>query len=151
MLTLLGAALGFISSTVPAILKMFQAKADRAHELAIMDKQIEAQKVTGALKLQEINVEADIREMEALQASLRPSGVKWADALTASVRPVITYAFFGLFLFVEISAFILLIRSGVDPLQTGSIIWSDEIQALFAGIISFWFGNRSIHKATGGR
>lgn len=151
MLTLLGSLLGFGTSIIPAILKMFTDKADKAHELAVMDKQIEAQKVTGAQRLQEINVDADIRETEALQASMRPTGVKWADGLTASVRPVITYAFFGLFIFVEVSSYFLLIRAGVEPLQTGSIIWNEEIQALFAGIISFWFGHRSMHKAVGGR
>lgn len=41
MLTLLGSLLGFISSAFPDLLKILQDKQDRAHELQILDRQME--------------------------------------------------------------------------------------------------------------
>jgi hypothetical protein len=41
MLTLLGSLLGFISSAFPDLLKLWQDKQDRAHELQILDRQME--------------------------------------------------------------------------------------------------------------
>lgn len=45
MLTLLGSLLGFISSTFPDLLNIWKDRADRSHELAILDRQMEAQKL----------------------------------------------------------------------------------------------------------
>jgi hypothetical protein len=41
MLTLLGSLLGFFSSTFPDLLKLWQDRADRQHELDILDRQME--------------------------------------------------------------------------------------------------------------
>jgi len=41
MLTLLGSLLGFISSAFPDLLKIWQDKQDRKHELQILDRQME--------------------------------------------------------------------------------------------------------------
>ena len=66
MLSLLGSVLGFGTSFLPKVMDYFQDKQDKAHELRLMDKQLENQKVLGAQKLQMTHVEADIRESEAL-------------------------------------------------------------------------------------
>jgi hypothetical protein len=98
MLTLLGSLLGFISSALPNILQLIQDRSDRKHELEIMDRQMEQMRLGHAQRLEEINVNADIAESRALyKHDSQPSGVKWVDGLRASVRPVITYAFFALF------------------------------------------------------
>ena len=60
MLTLLGSLLGFGSSLLPKVFEFFQERADRAHELAIIDRQMEQMKLGSALKLEEINAKADI-------------------------------------------------------------------------------------------
>ena len=60
MLTILGSLLGFGSSMLPKIFEFFQERADRAHELAIIDRQMEQMKLGSALKLEEINAKADI-------------------------------------------------------------------------------------------
>ncbi len=124
----------------------FQDQADKKHELAVMEMQIKAQKETHAQRLEEINVEADIREFEALQRSNINVGIPWIDALRGSVRPVITYAFFALFVFVEVAAYVVLIDGGIDALAAFGEVWDNETQALFAAVMSFWFGNRAIHR-----
>lgn len=150
MFTLLGSALGFLSSLFPDLLKLFREHQDRKHELAVMDRQMEMQRAGHQQRLEEINVQADIAESQALYRSLRPTGVTWVDALAGSVRPIITYAFFALFAAVKGSALYLLIAvEGVLLTQALPQIWDPETQALFAAVMSFWFGNRALQKARG--
>jgi hypothetical protein len=146
MLSLMGSLLGFGTSFLPKVMEFFQDKQDKKHELAVMEVQIRQQKEVASQKLEAINVEADIREIEALQKSMQPSGVKWIDGLRGSVRPVITYSFFLLFVFVEVSAYLSLTASGVSGLDAAGAIWDEDTKALFAAVISFWFGGRAIAR-----
>ena len=125
----------------------FQDKQDKKHELAIMEVQIRQQKELATQKLEMVNVEADIREIEAIQKSVQNTGFRWIDGLRGSVRPVITYAFFGLFMFVEVSAYLALTASGISALNAVQLVWDDQTQALFAAVISFWFGGRAINRS----
>ena len=52
MLTLLGSLLGFAGSFAPKIFDYFQERADRAHELAMIDRQMEQMKLGSQLKLE---------------------------------------------------------------------------------------------------
>lgn len=103
--------------------------------------------------VEEINVQADIAESAALyRHDSEPSGVAWVDALRASVRPTITYAFFLLFAGVKASAlYVLIAVEGLLLTEALPRIWDPETEALFAATISFWFGSRSLAKIRNGR
>ena len=146
MLSLLGSLLGFGTSFLPKVMDYFQDRSDKAHELQVMEVQIRQQKELASQKLEMVNVEADIREVEALQKSMHPPGVAWVDGLRGSVRPVITYAFFGLFVFVEVSAYLSLTAAGVSGLDAVNAVWDEDTKALFAAVIAFWFGGRAISR-----
>ena len=103
MLSLLGSLMGFGTSFLPKVMDYFQDKSDKKHELAVMEVQIRQQKELASQKLEAVNVEADIREIESLHKSMQPTGVKWVDGLRGSVRPVITYAFFLLIIWLFIN------------------------------------------------
>lgn len=151
MLTLLGSLLGFVSSAFPDLLGLWRDSQDRKHELAILDRQMEQMKLGHDQRLEEIGFEADIAESQALyKHDSQPSGVKWVDGLRASVRPVITYAFFLLFTTVKASAlYVLVSEEGLSVIQALPQIWDPETQALFAAVMSFWFGQRALAKARG--
>jgi hypothetical protein len=151
MLTLLGSLLGFVSSAFPDLLGLWRDSQDRKHELAILDRQMEQMKLGHNQRLEEISVEADIAESRALyQHDTQPSGVRWVDGLRASVRPLITYAFFLLFTAVKVSALIVLVNEqGMTLIEALPQIWDPETQALFAAVMSFWFGQRALTKLRG--
>jgi hypothetical protein len=147
MLTLLGSLLGFLSSAFPDLLGLWKDRADRNHELAIMDRQMELQKLNHTQRLDEINVQADIAESKALYThASQPSGNKWIEGLRASVRPVLTYAFFSLFATVKVAALVQLLNQGFTITDSLILIWDAETQALFAAVMSFWFGQRALAK-----
>ncbi len=66
MLTLLGSLLGFLSSAFPDVLKLWRDHTDCKHELAILDRQMEAQRQGRTQGLEEIHVQTDIAESKAL-------------------------------------------------------------------------------------
>ncbi len=152
MLTLLGSLLGFVTSAFPDLLGLFRDWQDRKHELAILDRQMEQMKLGHQQRLEEIEVQADIAESKALYRHDKPVGVAWVDALRATVRPVITYAFFLLFASVKGSAlYVLIAVEGLLLAEALPRIWDPETQALFAAVMSFWFGQRALSKLRQGR
>ena len=99
-------------------------------------------------RLAEIQTQADMAESKALyQHASIPSHVKWVEALRASVRPVITYAFFALFVFVKVMALTALLQQGFTITDSVLTIWDEETQALFAAVMAFWFGSRNVTKS----
>jgi len=146
MLSLLGSLLGFGRSFLPKVMDYFQDRTDKAHELSVMEVQIRQQKELASQKLEMVSVEADVREIEALQKSMQPTGVPFVDGLRGSVRPVITYAFFALFVFVEVAAYLSLTSSGISGLDAANAVWDEDTKALFAAVIAFWFGGRAINR-----
>jgi len=147
MLTLIGSLLGFVTSAFPDLLKIFRDWQDRKHELAILDRQMEQMKLGHTQRLEEIEVQADVAESQALYRHDTLSGVAWVDALRATVRPVITYAFFTLFAAVKGSAlYVLIVVEGMLLAEALPQIWDAETQALWAAVVSFWFGSRSLAK-----
>ena len=47
---------------------------------------------------------------------------------------------------VEVSAYLALTAKGVAAPDAVALVWSEDTQALFAAVISFWFGNRMVSK-----
>ena len=135
MLSLIGSLLGFGTSFLPKVLNFFEEKRDQAHELKLMDKQLEQQIKLGEQKLQFMNVDADIRETEALQknqAQITMKSSTWVVNLSATVRPVMTYL-----LFIEFMVLTFMLAFNWIDLQMYDRIWSNEIQAVWAAVCFF--------------
>lgn len=147
MITLLGSLLGFLAPFLPEVLKAFNARADRAHELAVMTLQMQAQREGANQRLEEIGAQADIAESAALYKHAAKTGVAWVDALGGLVRPTLTFAFFAVYAFVKWAQMQLALEATGDITVAIPAIWHDEDRAIFATIIAFWFGQRAMAKA----
>ena len=144
MLTLLGSLLGFGTSFLPKVMEFFQDRADKAHELKMITAMAEANAKSQTIKLDMVNVEADIREVEALSKhsqTIHKNAAQWVVNLAGSVRPTITYAFF-----IEFMVLTVLVSLGWITIEQYNTIWDAEMKALFAAVLSFWFGNRAIRQ-----
>ena len=149
MLSILGYLLGFASSAVPAITDSFAQKQDNKHELDKMklmaelrsagyDHDLKVYEQMGADKEHDRLIQHDI-------AINQSSGI--IAGLQKSVRPVITYAFFILFAVIEITLLMEALEKGTDFAEAINLLWDEDTKAIFAAIISFWFGSRAIDKA----
>jgi hypothetical protein len=145
MITLLGSLIGFLGAAFPDILKLYRDKADREHEIRILALQIEQQKQGAAQRLEEIRTSADISESVALYKTYQ-TGVRWVDALNGTVRPLLAYAFFVLYATAKLLQFYVIAPNDVAMI---GMLWQAEDQAIFSGIISFYFGQRAMSKLRG--
>ena len=171
MLTLLSTLISFLMGGLPKILDFFQDRADKIHELNLAQMQItrelelrkagfEAQErienikseqlaTESAANTQQVLIGAQQAEMQALYAhdiSLNEGTSTWMKDLRASVRPVITYGFFFLLLFVDVGLFAYGWSRGVPFTELAEMLWDPDTQALFASIIAFHFGGRAFGK-----
>jgi len=157
--TLLGGLLGGAFRLAPEILKWLDRKGERSHELAMQDKALEFEKLRGAQRMAEIGAAADaawntgaidaLREAVASQG--QRSGVRWADALSISVRPVITYWFMALYCAAKTAAFAAAVTAGSGWGTAILHAWTEADQALWAGVLNFWFLGRTLDKMNRGR
>jgi len=147
MISLLGSLLGFATSFAPKVIDVVKDGQEHKHKMELMRLQMEMAEKGTTLKLKELDAEADIAESKGIyEHDKHLDGGSFVNALRASVRPVITYMFFGLFIAIEVVTLISLLRSGQDLVTALPMLWTDETMAIFAAIISFWFGNRAVSK-----
>ena len=145
----IGSLIGFTGSIVPAITDYFSKKQDHKFELARMEKKAELVRAGYTHEMQLFEQQAADKEHERLinhDISIN-QGTGFMSGLQKSVRPVITYSFFLLFAVVEIS----LLHEALTmdmPLDKALVtLWDEDTKAIWAAVISFWFGSRAIEKS----
>ena len=150
MISILGSLLGFGSSLIPEVLGFFRQGQANKQELAMLEAKAQYAQALSSMKLEELDAKAEIVETEKLyehDMALAARG-GWVVSLQASVRPVITYLFMFTFLAVEGGiVYSLMTTQGADWVTALQAAWSEESQALFSAILSFWFGGRAMSKA----
>lgn len=148
--TLLGGLTGSAFRLTPEILKWVDRKGERIHELAIQDKTLELERLRSATIANEQQLEVDISKHAdsintlntAITAQGTTTGVRWADALSSSVRPIITYWFMALYCSAKAAVFVSAIQNGGEWAVAVKHSWTDADQALWAGVLNFWFLGR---------
>jgi hypothetical protein len=156
---------------LPRLLDFFQDRSDKLHELALAQMQItrelelrkagfEVQERIEHIRSEQLETEsaaatsqaiigAQQAEMQAIYAhdtSLNEGTSTWMRNLRASVRPVITYGFFFLLVFVDVGLFAYGWHQGATFTELAEMLWDSDTQALFASIIAFHFGGRAFGK-----
>lgn len=145
MVTLLGALLGFFTSIVPSILKLLEKREELSHERELWHVRLShAEKGAEGL----FDLYKSTQEFEGQKALYKHAGlvhIRWVDALSASVRPVITYIFFFLYVGIKVFCWGSQVFASKDWGCTALWLWTEEDYGLFAAVVSFWFGQR-LHK-----
>ena len=166
MLSLFSTLGGLLISGLPKLLEFFQNKADQAHELRLLQMQMErelalaaqgfaAQERIEEIRSEQVAMETDARMTEAALShdeKVLARASRWVANYVGTVRPTVTYIF--VFELVAINAFMAvylwnqpgLIQSIDDVLKYSSLIFSDDEMAMLGGIIGFWFGSRQWSK-----
>ena len=143
MIAILSAFIGFFSSFLPEILHFLKDKKDKEHELKLIGLQIKASNTIHSARLEEIQIQADNDESKYLyqyagMQIANNSNNNWVDFLSTTVRPMITYIFFLLYIALKLTIFI--------KFGASDTIWSSEDQGIFCAVIGFWFGHRAFGR-----
>jgi len=154
--SLIGTLSGSLVSILPGILSFLQKREELRYEAKLFELRAKYQQVATQAEIDLINARADAVEGDSLRrhdASLTEPG--FIGALRRSVRPVITYLFFFLFVFVKVVALVAAYQASGEQDWVGNsilwtdllpIIWDEQTSAIFGAIIGFWFGSRTIEK-----
>lgn len=153
---LLGSIFGGLFRLAPEVLKFFDKKNERQHELSMFDRQCELESKRSAQRLQEIGAvhgmavdSGVIGAMTAAidqQAEMVKAAGGWAAKLSASVRPVVTYWVLFIWSFVHVWYAYNAWANGSAPLEVFKTMMSADFSALLAGTVNYWFLDRTLAK-----
>lgn len=149
--TALATVLGGLTGILPGVIDLFNTRAKFKNAERMLELKLLNAKATAQLQ---IDI-ADANEGNSLRDHDSTLGGKgFVNGLRATIRPFITYGFFGLFLFVKIATAYVFYTAVDGDIMSSTVAWNDfvpliwtnEDQAIFGAVIGFWFGGRIIEK-----
>ena len=153
---LLGSIFGGLFRLAPEVLKFFDKKNEREHELLMFSRQCELEQLRGQQRLAEIGAQreaaVDVGVMDAFNAAIQQQAemVKaaggWAASLSASVRPVVTYWIMALWSFIHVWFAWQAYRAGASPEVVFKTMMTVDFCALVSGTINYWFLDRTLKQ-----
>lgn len=147
-LTLIGSLLGGIFRLAPEVLKLFTQKSDNSHELAMVQAEMEFAKVRGEIAMRQTEAVMTTAEMDAMkfafqeQSETSKAGGWLVAAISALVRPLVTYAFVIFYFTVKICAYTIALKQGGEWKEVLVSMWNDDDMAVLSMILTFWFVGR---------
>ena len=151
--TLLGGVFGGVLRLAPELFKLFDKKNERAHELRMLEAEMEFAKIKGEIAMRQADVQLQTSELDAMVAAIQEqsSTAKAAGSLVAAisalVRPTVTYMFLGLYAAVKVAAYLIAIEQGGNWKEVLTTMWGSDDLAVFNMIISFWFVGRVYERS----
>ena len=147
MLTLLSPLFGIIGSLLPSIVKIFERNQEIKYEMEMNRLRMEAAIQNAHIQIAIEDAKADVADAQSVRSyDNNIDGGRFINALKSSIRPVITYCFFSLFVAVKIAAAYVMIQQGDSIPVMLDAVWDTDTKALFGTIIAFWFGARIMEK-----
>lgn len=151
LLTMLG---GGLMRLLPELLGLLNKHTDNAHELAMMDRQLQLEQSRATARKDEIQLTTDAvqtlalldAQKGALVGQSQLTGVWWVDALNILVRPVTTYYMLILYGLAKVALFAVALNAGGSVWHAVLQVYDQEDRALLTGILSFWFVGRVLDK-----
>ena len=151
--TLMGGVFGGVLRLAPEVFKIFDKKNERSHELRMLEAEMEFAKVRGEIAMRQADVQLQSAELDAMTAAIREQSAtaqaagKFVAAISALVRPTVTYLFLGLYAAVKIAAYLIAIEQGGNWKDVLTSMWGADDLAVFNMIISFWFVGRVYERS----
>jgi len=149
---LLGSIFGGLFRLAPEILKYLDKKNERNHELNMFQLQTDLEKVKGQFRMEEKYVDYSVQQLDTIksafqeQAQTAKEAGKVVAAISALVRPGITWSLFFMYAAVKASTMVLAFQTQAPWHEVILKCWDEDDFALFNMCVSFWFVGRSIEK-----
>ena len=149
---LLGSIFGGLFRLAPEVLKFLDKKNERAHELHMFTLQTDLEKMRGQFKMEERYVDHSIAQMDAIkeafkeQAETAKAAGWFVAAISALVRPGITWCLFFMYATVKAAAIYLAFESNASWAEVLTKSWDEDDFGLFTMVLSFFFVGRGIEK-----
>jgi hypothetical protein len=149
---LLGSIFGGLFRLAPEVLKFLDKGNERKHELAMFTLQTDLEKVKGNFRMEEKYVDYSTEQLKAIQEAFKEQSTtakeagKFVSAVSALVRPGITWALFFMYATVKAAGLGIALSSGAPWQDVVLKGWSADDFAMLNMCLTFWFVGRSIEK-----
>lgn len=153
--TLFGGVLGGIFRLAPEVLKWLDRNGERAHELRMLQAEMEFARVRGEIAMKQTEAVMTTAELQAMeeaykeQAQTATQAGWFVAALSALVRPIVTYAFVLTYFAVKAAAYLLALDQTADWRPLLVSMWNQDDMAMLMLILTFWFVGRVYEKQRG--
>lgn len=151
--TLLGGLFGGVLRLAPEVFKIFDRANERKHELAMVNAEMEFAKIRGEIAMRQTEAAMTMAEMDTMaeafkeQSRTAQAAGKFVSAISALVRPTVTYSFLILYAAVKVAAFMIAMEQNGDWKDVLVTMWGSDDLAVFNMIISFWFVGRVYERS----
>jgi hypothetical protein len=146
--SLLSGVLGGILRLAPEAFKFFDRKGERAHELAMLGKEMEFARIKGEIEMHKVETNMSIAELDAIAIAVKEQGetarsAGWfVAALSALVRPLVTYWIVGLYSLHKIATLSMAYEANADWRLVMLTNWTTNDAAMLSMILGFFFVGR---------
>lgn len=146
--TLFGGLLGGVFRIAPEILKALDRKNERDHEARMMEKEMEFAKIKGEIAMRQVDAAMTVAELDTMAQALKEQGEtaraagKFVAAISALVRPAVTYWLVILYSAVKIATMMMAYDSNGNWKEVLVTSWGEDDMAMLMMILSFWFVGR---------
>jgi hypothetical protein len=149
---LLGSIFGGLFRLAPEVLKFLDKKNERQHELSMFQLQTDLEKMRGEFRVEEKYVDYSVQQLDTIksafqeQAETAKAAGWFVAAISALVRPGITWCLFFMYAAVKAAALVMAFQTNAAWTEVVTKCWDEDDFGLFTMVISFWFVGRSIEK-----
>ena len=149
---LLGSIFGGLFRLAPEVLKFLDKGNERKHELAMFTHQTDLEKMRGQFKMEEKYVDFSVQQLDTIKEAFKDQAqtakeAGWVvSAISALVRPGITWALFFMYAAVKAAAIVMAFQTGGHWTEVITRVWDADDFAMLNMCLTFWFVGRSIEK-----
>ena len=156
MLELIGMLGGGVFRLIPFLVDFFKGKRDADHEYRMTELQLKIDQARAAQAIDLANAQAAIAlnqgEMDAwgkaIEAQGKATGIGWIDAISATVRPFLTYYWVvGLYGSAKVIQVVVAFKAGAPLAEFVPILVTEFDRTVIGSMLSFWFVDRALRKA----
>lgn len=150
--SIFGGLLGGLFRLAPEVLKWLDRKDERAHELAMLDREMDFAKIRAEQGMHTVDAQVDMSQFSAVgqalegQARMAVAAGKFVAGVSALVRPLVTYWVVALWSGVKIASMTLAYQTGGGWQQMLLANWGPDDNAILSMILIFWFIGRTLEK-----
>lgn len=148
METLLGGVFGGLLRLAPEALKFFDSKNERSHELRMLEAEMKFAQVRGEIAMRQTEAQMQVAEISAMTEAIKEQSAtaqaagKIVSAISALVRPLVTYIFVIIYLMVKVAAYSMAIAQGGDWKELLVTSWTEDDMSTMTMLLTFWFTGR---------
>ena len=152
--SLFGGALGGLLRLAPEFMKLWDRKDERKHELAMLGAEMEFARMRGEIQMRQVDASMSVADLQAVgealkgQAEMAKAGGKIVAAISALVRPIVTYWFVGLYSANKIASMLMAHEQAGGWRDVLITSWTEQDWTVLSMILSFWFVGRVWERST---